>query len=96
MTDKDKLKYYEQSPFVSSYEATYSTIERFNEQLKHNEIDIFNINDKPRFEMAHKYLTELDGYLTTLEKIRERMSPEEKKAVDAANKNHKKSETTSF
>ena len=95
MTDKEKVKFYEESPFVSSYEATYATIERFNKQLKDNEINILSIDDKVKFEMAHKYLTELSGYLKTLSEIRGLMSPEQQKEIEKP-KNHKKSETEAF
>lgn len=74
--------FYAESPFEDSYTATYKTIQSFNVKLKESKIDILNIEDKPKFEMAHKYLTELDGYLNTLEKIRARMSPEYAKRID--------------
>lgn len=67
---------FSESPLISSYFATFNTIERWNSQLENNDIDILNSEDKTKFEMAHKYLIELDGYLETLEKIRKRMMPE--------------------
>lgn len=75
--------FYVESPFEDSYLATYNTITSFNQKLREAKIDILNIDDKPKFEMAHKYLVELDGYLATLEKIRSRMSPEHQKKMDA-------------
>lgn len=79
---KELLKIYEESPFESSYIACKSTIENFNKQLSEKEINIFDIEDKPKFEMAHKYLTEIDGYLASLDKIRSRMNPEIAKDLD--------------
>lgn len=81
--------FYTESPFEDSYTATYKTIQSFNSKLQESKIDILSIEDKPKFEMAHKYLTELDGYLSTLEKIRSRMSPEHAKKVDEKMKEEK-------
>lgn len=89
---KQLLEIYEKSPFESSYLACRRTIENFNRQLQSEEINILNIDDKPKFEMAHKYLTELDGYLATLDKIRMRMNPEEAKAAEQRVKHDKLNE----
>lgn len=79
---QERLRWYEESPLESSYTACKNTIEKFNAQLSEKEVDIFDIETKPIFEMAHKYLTEMDGYLATLEKIRSRMNPELAKSID--------------
>jgi hypothetical protein len=88
-TLKTLLKVYEDSPFESSYMACLTTIENFNRQLTSESINIMDIEDKPKFEMAHKYLTELDGYLSTLDKIRGKMNPDIAKNLDAKAKQSK-------
>jgi hypothetical protein len=89
---KSELKIYKDSPHENSYLACFKTIENFNDQLSAKKIDIFNVDETPIFEMAHKYLTELDGYLATLDKIRMRMNPEEAKAADQRAKHEKLNE----
>jgi hypothetical protein len=42
--------------------------------------------------MAHKYLTEMDGYLATLEKIKAKMNPEIAKKAEQMLKQEKLSE----
>ena len=81
---KDVLPYVEylegliKSPFFNSYIACKTTTDRWNNQLIANEIDLFNPEDKAKFDMAHKYLTEQKPYLEQLEYLLSKMTPEEK------------------
>ena len=81
---KDILPYVEwleaktKSPFYNSYVALKITTERWNKQLTEKEIDLFSIEDKPLFDMAHKYLTEQKPYLEQMDFLLGKMTPQEK------------------
>jgi len=89
--DKDALKYikyledelvqYTSSPLLASYLSTLSFLNRVNRQIIENEINIFDEKAKPRFDMAHKFLTEKQPYLEQLEYIRALMTPELQKEL---------------
>lgn len=77
----EELRKFKESPLASSYLSCLKTIERWNKQLYDKEIDIFNIEDKPKFDMAHKYLTEQKPYIEQLEYLRKLMTPEQQKEL---------------
>lgn len=81
-----KIELYEKSPYSSSYLACKKTIDRWNNQLLDTEISILEAEQKPMFDMAHKYLTEQKPYIDQLEYLRGKMSPEDKKAADEIQK----------
>ena len=76
-----ELKKFKESPYVNSFLSCYRTIENWNRQLSENEIDIFNVEDKAKFDMAHKYLTEQKPYIEQLEYLRKLMTPEQQKEL---------------
>ena len=89
---EEKLSIYEENPvLLSSYNACKVTVENYNQQLTDNKIDLLNVEDKPKFEMAHKYMTEMILYLNNIEKIRTMMSPAIAKKLDNQLKNDKAS-----
>lgn len=90
---KDKLKIYEESPHEIAYRAATNTVNKLSEQLKDKHIDLFNSEDKPKFEMMHKFLTELTFYLDTIDKIRAKMNPEIAKQIDKQAKQEKLNDT---
>ncbi len=83
---ENKLGLYEKSPYSSSYLACKTTIDRWNEQLMETEISLLDSEQKPMFDMAHKYLTEQKPYIDQLEYLRGKMSPDDKKAADEIQK----------
>jgi hypothetical protein len=94
--DKNAIAYIEfletklKSPYYNSFLALKTTIDNYNAQLIANKVDLFDVDDKAKFEMSHKYLTEQKPYLEQMEYLLNKMSPEEKetaneKLLDAAN-----------
>jgi len=89
--DKEALKYiehlelelsqYTNSPLKESYLSTFAFLNRVNKQIIEHEIDIFDEKAKPRFDMAHKFLTEKQPYLEQLEYIRALMTPDKQKEL---------------
>jgi len=75
------LSQFTDSPYLNSYLACWHTIENWNSQLQGKSIDIFNTEEKPKFEMAHKYLTEMKPYIEQLEYLRKLMTPEQQKEL---------------
>lgn len=90
---RERLKFYEESPYETAYKATVNTIEKLSNQLIDKNIDLFNVEDKPKFEMIHKFMTELSFYLKTQEEIRSKMNPDIAKQIERAAKNKKLEET---
>ena len=92
--DKNALEYieyleaellqYTDSPLLESYLSTLTFLNRVNRQIIANEIDIFEEKVKPKFEMAHKFLTEKQPYLEQLEYIRALMTPDKQKELKKA------------
>lgn len=81
---EEQLGYFIHSPSVIAYKAINTQVERLCAQLESGTIDIFNPEDKVKFEMAHKFMTELTPYLDTLDAIRKRLSPDELKTVEGS------------
>lgn len=89
MTDKqrikeleDKLARFEKSPLKNAYLSVLETMTTWFEQIKTSKINITDSEDKPKFEMVHKFFTELMFYLETLDKIRAKMTPAESKELE--------------
>jgi len=76
-----ELLQYTDSPLKESYLSTLTFLNRVNKQIIENEINIFEEKAKPKFEMAHKFLTEKQPYLEQLEYIRALMTPEKQKEL---------------
>lgn len=79
---EDRLDKFEKSPLRKAYLSVLSTMTRWFEQIEFSEIDITNVGHKPKFEMVHKFFTELTFYLKTLDDIRAKMTPEESKELE--------------
>jgi N-acetylglutamate synthase-like GNAT family acetyltransferase len=79
---EERLEKFEKSPLKKAYLSMLSTITRWFEQIEFSEIDITNNEHKQKFEMVHKFFTELIFYIETLEKIRAKMTPEEVKELE--------------
>ena len=77
-----ELSIFKESPLVNSYLSTLTFINKIDKQIKDKDIDIFNAENKPIFEMAHKYQTEKIPYLEQLEWLRNKMSPEQQKEAN--------------
>lgn len=80
---EEQLGVFVNSPNVIAYNAIYRQVVKLCRQLEEGEIDIFNVEDKIKFEMAHKFMTELTQYLVALDEIRKRMTPDEVKQVES-------------
>lgn len=91
-TLKNRLEFYEESPYNIAYKASKNTVDKLCSQLEENHIDLFTVEDKPKFEMIHKFLTELSSYIDTIEKIRAKMNPEIAAEIDEKAKSDKRSE----
>jgi len=78
---EEELEKFLSSPYLDSYRACMNTIQSWNRQLTAQEIDIFNVEDKPKFEMAHKYLTEQKPYIEQLEYLRSLMNPMQQREI---------------
>jgi hypothetical protein len=78
---EDELFQYTNSPLLASYLSTLTFLNRVNKQIIEKEIDIFDEKAKPRFDMAHKFLTEKQPYLEQLEYIRALMTPNKQKEL---------------
>ena len=76
-----KLRQYEESPLITAYISTLTFVNRLCKQIYTQEVDIFDPENKPIFEMAHKFQTELLPYLETLDEIRKKMTPEQQKEL---------------
>lgn len=79
---EEQLGVFVNSPNVIAYNAIYRQVVKLCRQLEEGEIDIFNVEDKIKFEMAHKFMTELTQYLVALDEIRKRMTPDEVKKTE--------------
>ena len=71
------LKKFNESPLVDSYLATLQFLNNIDSQIINGHIDIFDNDNKPKFEMAHRFLLEKTPYLEQLKYIRKEMSPEQ-------------------
>ena len=84
-----KLKVYTDSPLETAYTAAVNTVNKYCEQCSKENVNLFDIEDKPKFEMVHKFMVELGLYLNTIDKIRSKMNPEIAKAIDKKTKQAK-------
>lgn len=66
------------SPYFDSFDACRSTVKKWNKQIRENEVNLFDPEDKQKFDMIHKYLTEQKPYLEQLDFLLSKMTPEEK------------------
>jgi len=84
---EEKLAVYENSPYKKAYFGVLKQIETCNKDLVENPAGLRDEEDAKAFERYEKYILKVDEYYNKLELLRGKMSPEEKKFVDAkANK----------
>ena len=98
---EERLSKYENSPYVKTYLTLLNQINDFNEQLTIQEkevnvenvptkmmfgrIDLFGTKDEKEFERGFKYMLEVNALLENIEKIRIKMTVEEKEEVKSVN-----------
>ena len=94
-----KLSLYEKSPYVKTYLTLLHQLDDFNEQLtiqekemnvegtmqkvKFGRIDLFGTKDEKEFERGFKYMIQVNDLLENIDKIRKKMTTEEKAEVDS-------------
>ena len=84
---EEKLAVYESSPYKDAYLGVLKQIETCNKDLIDTPAGLRDEEDAKAFERYDKYILKVDEYYNKLELLRGKMSPEEKKFVDAkANK----------
>jgi hypothetical protein len=84
---EEKLAVYENSPYKDAYLGVLKQIETCNKDLIDTPAGLRDEEDAKAFERYDKYILKVDEYYNKLELLRGKMSPEEKKFVDAkANK----------
>lgn len=65
------------SPYLDSYLTLHSNICDLNRQLSENSVDLFSDKDTKDFDRAIKYFTSIDSLLSTLDSLRNKMTPQE-------------------
>jgi len=66
------------SPYFDDYIALKTTRIRWNKQIMANEVNLFDEEDKAKFDMLHKYLTEQKPYIEQEAYLLSKMTPEQK------------------
>jgi len=77
-----ELRQFKESPLVNTYLSTLTFINATDRSINEESDRMFTVENKPLFEMAHKYQTEKIPYLELLEWIRNKMSPEQQKELN--------------
>ncbi|MCZ2394915.1 MAG: hypothetical protein LC100_00055 [Chitinophagales bacterium] len=72
-----------QSPYYDTYLAILEQVEDFNRQLKKNKMDLFADKEDKAFERGFKYMKEACDILSNLERLKEKMTHEEQKAISS-------------
>ncbi len=80
---EEKLAVYENSPYKDAYLGVLKQIETCNKDLIDTPAGLRDEEDAKAFERYDKYILKVDEYYNKLELLRGKMSPEEKKFVDA-------------
>jgi len=78
---ESELKTFTENPLVESYRATYHFINKINEQIIDNKINIFDEDFKKVYDMLHKFLIDKQSLLQDLEITRKAMTPEQEKIL---------------
>lgn len=84
-----ELKIYKESPLVSSYLSTLTFIETTDQSIIDKADTMLSVENKPIFEMAHKYNIEKIPYFEQLKWLRKEMSPEQVKELDTKLTEHR-------
>jgi len=72
-----------QSPYYDTYLAILEQVEDFNRQLKKNKMDLFADKEDKAFERGFKCMKEACDILSNLERLKEKMTHEEQKAISS-------------
>lgn len=100
MTDKETIKSLQEEitalkaklelPIYDSFLTISVQLKNWNTQLKGSEIDLFNADSKPIFEMAYKYFVEMKPLIELQEYLQSKLCEEDitkgKEAVSALEK----------
>lgn len=78
-----ELAIYKSSPYKEAYLGILKQIETCNKDLNDNPAGLRDENDAKAFERYEKYILKVEEYYQKLEILRDKMSPIEKKQVDA-------------
>ena len=77
-----QLQIFEKSPYANTYKAIFKQIEDWNTQLGEKNIDLFADKDSKEFDRAFKYFMEASDVLDRLDKMRGKMTVDEKKDLN--------------
>jgi len=80
---EEELAKYKESPYKEAYLGILKQIETCNKDLNDNPAGLRDENDAKAFERYEKYILKVEEYYQKLEILRDKMSPIEKKQVDA-------------
>lgn len=104
MSDKEKIKkleerlrYFEESPYVDGYNAILNQINTWNKDLQNEPTSLkydpdSGDADMKAFDKAHKFIASIDGLYDQLEYLRSKMSPEIAESLLKKQKEQKGSE----
>jgi hypothetical protein len=81
-----ELKKYTESPYLTAFNANRKFMEDNCEKIQNNMLDYSEPENKPIWEVRHKFLTEIQPYLENDEFLRNKMSPEQKRELEKEEK----------
>lgn len=79
---KERLAYYENSPYLEGYKGILKQIETCNRDLIDTPAGLRDEDDEKAFERYNKYILSIDNYYEKLEYLRSKMSPEHQQQAD--------------
>lgn len=75
-----------ESPYYAPFVSLLTQKSSWNKQYQSKAMNLFDSEDKPVFEVAHKFFLEMKPYLELEEYLRQKLTPEQQeKAKVAAN-----------
>jgi len=80
---ENELAIYKNSPYKEGYLGVLRQIETCNKDLNDNPAGLRDADDDKSFDKYNKYILSIETYYQKLEILRDKMSPIEKKQVDA-------------
>lgn len=80
---EEKLEVYEKSPYSEAYLGILNQINTCNKDLNEKPAGLRDEEDAKSYDRFEKYILKVDEYYEKLAYFREKMSPTEKKVVDA-------------
>jgi hypothetical protein len=79
---KLELAKFKESPYLTAFNANRKFMEDNCQTIENNTLDYSDSENKPIWEVRHKFLTEIQPYLENDEFLRNKMSPEQLKEAN--------------